>query len=139
MSTVLARLATVAGLTAPGQVSWGWVDQPPTVPFACAWLEGVEGAHGPDLTSYRRNITIAGLVWVASTADTAQSREAAAADMLDLVLAALEGSDATLGGLAWDVAISATSFDGASTPWADRGLVAWELRASYAMAHGSGA
>lgn len=139
MTEILARLATVSGLTTAGQVRWGYTETPPTVPFACAWLGETSSEHGPDLTAYRRSVTVQGLVYVASSQDTPQSREAAAADMLDLVMAALEGSDPTLGGnlTAGAAVVSATSFEG-SGPWADRGVVAWELSGAYIMAQGSG-
>lgn len=132
---LLARLATVEGLTVASQVKGGKYEQPPgTVPFACLWTVQIDEEAGPPLTHLQQQGTFMAKVWVKGNTKDPSNRQAAAEDMLDAVRTALR-ADRLLGGLlVLPVRASGAPFDDAAPQSIDKqpyGVVVLAITATW--------
>jgi len=99
-------------LSATDQVNIGAQWPPPIVPYAYIRLVRVSTADTAPLGHYGRTVECQVFGFVHATADTAQARTTAAADLMDDLMLAIE-SDRKLGiGVVRDVHVEATAFDG---------------------------
>ena len=139
MEQIRATLASVGGLTGNGQVVVG-EPTPTQLPNLSAVLYlslgGLESSVEGPLGHYRREATFEIEAYVRPSAQTAQARTAAAVDLLDDVMAALE-ADRSLGGQVIDIIISGVAAPGQGSR-ASWGIVAAQVVAYWHAASGEG-